>query len=111
MVIDSRQKRFVTIMQLRQRFARDKPFRLKKSQKKQDFVWLFLFSKKAKAVQKNQLEKFRANSVFREISRCSKILKDNKYFNTDEIFRENYVFQSKCRLFKILNDKDIYSIQ
>jgi len=51
------------------------------------------------------LEKFRANSVFRVSSSCSKILKDKKYFNTVKNFRANYVFQGKRRWFKILNDK------
>jgi len=58
------------------------------------------------------LEKFRASSVFRASSSCSKILKDKKYFNTLKNFRANSVFQGKRRLFKILNDKKyIYSIQ
>jgi len=39
-------------MQLRQCFPRAKPFRLKKIQKKPDFVWLFSSPKKAKGVQK-----------------------------------------------------------
>jgi len=51
------------------------------------------------------LETIRANSVFRESSSCSKVLKDKKYFNTVKIFRANSVFQGKRRLFKILNDK------
>jgi len=51
------------------------------------------------------LEKFRANSVFRASSSCSKILKDKKYFNTVKIFRANSVFRGKRRLFKILNDE------
>ena len=53
-----------------------------------------------------QLEKFRANSIFRASSSCSKILKHKKYFNTVKNFRANYVFQGKRRLFKILNDKN-----
>ena len=52
-----------------------------------------------------RIEKFRANSVYRTSSSCSKILKDKKYFNTVKIFRANYVFQGKRRLFKTLNDK------
>jgi len=52
MVIDSFQKRFVMNMQLRQCFSRAKPFRLKKSQEKPDFVWLFSEIKKAKGIQK-----------------------------------------------------------
>jgi len=52
-----------------------------------------------------RLENFRANSVFRASSSCSKILKDKKYFNTVKNFRANSVFQGKRRLFKILNDK------
>jgi len=52
MVIDSRQKRFVMNIQLRECFARAKPLRLKKSQKKSNFVWLFLFPKTAKGVEK-----------------------------------------------------------
>jgi len=51
-------------------------------------------------------EKFRANSVFRESTSCSKILKDKKYFNTVKNFRANSVFQDKRRLFKILKDKN-----
>jgi len=35
------------------------------------------------------LEKFRANSVFRASSSCSKILKDKKYFNAVKNFRAN----------------------
>jgi len=42
-----------------------------------------------------QLEKFRANSVFRASSSSSKILKDEKYFNAVKIFRANSVFQGK----------------
>jgi len=53
-----------------------------------------------------RLEKFRANSVFRAISSCSKILKDKQYFNTVKNFKANSVFQGKRRLFKILNDKE-----
>ena len=52
-----------------------------------------------------RLEKFRANSIFRESSSCSKIMKDKKYFNTVKNCRANSVFQSKRRLFKILNYK------
>jgi len=55
-----------------------------------------------------RLEKFRANSVFRVSSSCSKILEDEKYFNTVKNIRANSVFQGKRRLFKILNDKKIY---
>jgi len=55
-----------------------------------------------------QLEKFRANSVFRASTVCSKILKDKKYFNTVKNYRANCVFQGKRMLFKILNDKNIY---
>jgi len=48
MVIDSRQKRLVMNMHLRQCFSRAKPFRLKKVKKKKpDFYWYFWFSKKA----------------------------------------------------------------
>jgi len=39
-------------VQHRQCFSISKPFRLKKIQKKADFVWLFLFPKKAKCGQK-----------------------------------------------------------
>jgi len=42
-------------------------------------------------------EKFRANSVFRARSSCSKILKDKKYFNAVKNFRANSVFQGKRR--------------
>ena len=52
-----------------------------------------------------QLEKFRANSVFRASSSSSKILNDKKYFNTLKNFRANLVFQGKRRLFKIQNGK------
>jgi len=52
-----------------------------------------------------ELEKLRANSVFRASSSSSKIPNDKKYFNTLKIFRANFVFQGKRRLFKILNDK------
>ena len=45
MVIDSRQKRFVKNMQLRQCFGRAKPFRLKKSRKVR-LCLFFLFPKK-----------------------------------------------------------------
>jgi len=48
MVTDSRQKRFVMNMQLKQCFARAKPVRLKKRQILSGF---FLFPKKAKGVQ------------------------------------------------------------
>ena len=51
------------------------------------------------------LEKFRANSVVRASSSCSKILQDEKYFITVKNFRANSVFQGKRRLFEILNDK------
>ena len=44
-VIDSHQRRFAMNMQLRQCFARAKPFRLKKARKKH--VWLFLIFKKS----------------------------------------------------------------
>jgi len=54
-----------------------------------------------------QLEKFRANSVFRASSSSSKILNDKKYFNTLKNFRANFVFQGKRKLFKILNNKNI----
>ena len=57
------------------------------------------------------LENFRANSVFRASSSCSKILKDKKYFNAVKNFRVNSVLQGKRRLFKILNETNIYSIQ
>jgi len=53
----------------------------------------------------SRLEKFRANSVCRASSSCSKILEDEKYFNTVKNFRAKSVFQGKQRLFKILNDK------
>ena len=52
MVIDSHQKRFVLNLQLRQCFARAKPFTLKKN-KNPDFYWYFLFSQKAKCVKKS----------------------------------------------------------
>jgi len=52
MVIDSFQKRFLMNMHLRQCFSRAKPFRLKKIQKKPDFVWLFLISKKSQRCSK-----------------------------------------------------------
>jgi len=41
MAVDPCQKRFVMNMQLRQCFARGKPFRLKKSQKKQILFGVF----------------------------------------------------------------------
>ena len=44
-------------------------------------------------------------TVFRESSSCSNILKDKQYFNTVKNFRANYVFKGKRRLFQILNDK------
>jgi len=46
-VIDTRQKKFAMIMQLRQCVARAKSLQLKKSQEKPDFVWLFLNSEKS----------------------------------------------------------------
>jgi len=52
-----------------------------------------------------RLEKFRANSIFKSSSSCSKILKDKKYSNTVKNFRANSVCQGKRRLFKILSDK------
>jgi len=57
-----------------------------------------------------RLEKFRANSVFRPSSSCSKILKDKKYFHAVKNFRENSILQDKRRLFEILNDK-IYAFK
>jgi len=51
MVIDSRQKRFTMNMQLRQRFARAKPFRLKKCQILSGF---FDFQKKQKVLKNSQ---------------------------------------------------------
>jgi len=57
MHIDTRQNRFVVDMQLRDCFARAKPFRPKKSQKKSDFVWFFLIYKKAKSVEKARISK------------------------------------------------------
>jgi len=50
MVIDTRQKRFVMNMQLRQCFSRAKSFQLKKSQ----ILYVFIFPKKAKGVEKSQ---------------------------------------------------------
>ena len=50
--MDSFQKRFLMDMQLRQCVSRSKPFRLKKSQKKSDFVWLFFISKKSQRCSK-----------------------------------------------------------
>jgi len=47
-----------------------------------------------------RLEKFRANSVFRASSSCSKILKDKKYLNTVKNFRANSCFQGKHKLLK-----------
>jgi len=47
-----------------------------------------------------RLEKFRANSVFRASSSCSKIPKEKKYFNTVKNFRANSVFQGKHKLLK-----------
>jgi len=55
-----------------------------------------------------RLEKFKANSVFRASSSCSKILKDKKYFNAVKIYRANSVFQGK-RKFKILKDKNTFN--
>jgi len=52
MVIDFFQKRFVINTQLRQCFSRVKSCRLKKSQKRPDFVWLFFASKKKPKVLK-----------------------------------------------------------
>jgi len=52
MAIDPWRKRFVMNIQLRQCFARAKPFRLKISQKKPDFSGFSLFSKNAKGFQK-----------------------------------------------------------
>jgi len=46
------------------------------------------------------LKIFRANSVFRASSSCSKILKDQKYFHAVKIFRANSVFQGKHKLLK-----------
>jgi len=43
-----------------------------------------------------RLEKFRANSVFRASSSCSKILKHKKYFNTVKNFRANSVFRASA---------------
>jgi len=44
-------------MQHRQCLARAKPIRLKISQKKGRFFWLFLFPKKANGVKKNRISK------------------------------------------------------
>jgi len=52
MVIDCFQKRFIMNVQLRLCFSRAKPFRVKKSQKRPDFVWLFLISKKSNGCSK-----------------------------------------------------------
>jgi len=57
MAIDLRRKRFVMNMQHRQCFARAKPIRLKISQNKARFFWLFLFPKKANGVKKNRISK------------------------------------------------------
>ena len=51
MVIDSCQKRFILNLQLRQCFARAKPFTLKKN-KKPDFYWYFLFNHKKPSASK-----------------------------------------------------------
>jgi len=56
-VIDSRHKRFVINVQFRQCFVRVKPFRQKKSQKKQDFVcFIFNFRKKPSALKKPEFQ-------------------------------------------------------
>jgi len=51
MAIDSLQKRFIVNMQLKQCFARAKPF---PTEKMTDKMWLFLFSKKAKWFEQSQ---------------------------------------------------------
>jgi len=43
-----------------------------------------------------RLEKFRANSIVRASSSCSKILKDKKYFNTVKNFRAKSVFSASA---------------
>ena len=50
------------------------------------------------------LENFRANSVFRASTSCSKVLKDKKYFNTVKSFRATLFFRAR-QFFKNLNNK------
>ena len=50
------------------------------------------------------LENFRANSVFRASTSCSKDLKDKKYFNTGKSFRATLFFRAR-QFFKNLNNK------
>jgi len=52
-----------------------------------------------------RLGKFRAKSVFRASTSCSKILNVKTISNAVTIFRANSVFQDKRKLFKILKDK------
>ena len=57
------------------------------------------------------LKIFRANSVFRASASCSKILNDNKYFNTVKNSRATLFFRANASCSKILNDKKyIFSI-
>jgi len=58
MVIDSRQKRFVMNMQLRQGLARAKHFRLKKIKKSQIFTSIFDFQKSQVRQKKRLISKF-----------------------------------------------------
>ena len=50
-------------------------------------------------------EYFQGNSFFRVSASFSKILDDEKYFNSVKNSREDSVFQGKLRLFKIVKDK------
>jgi len=51
------------------------------------------------------LKIFRANSVFRASTSCSKIQNGTKYFRTVKNSRTHFVFQSKRKFLKILSDK------
>jgi len=69
-------------MQLRKRFARAKPFRLKKSQKKPNFGCFFLFPKKAKKV-------FKRSQNFKIWLQKSRIANPDQQFSVF-IFADTY---------------------
>jgi len=57
------------------------------------------------------LKNFRANSVFRARASCSKILNDEKYFNTVKKSRATLFFWASASCSKLLIIKITYSIQ
>jgi len=57
-----------------------------------------------------RLKKFRANSIFRASSSCSKILKDKKSFNTVKNFRTNAVFRASAGCSKFWMIKNLNTV-